>query len=82
MVRRLHVRAWAMAIINLAPKQSANPLLVASFGNLVMNKFPAIKFSDTQIDNKMKWKSHVLPKLSSAIFVIRSLFYFVNLKTL
>lgn len=72
-------------IINFAPKQSANPFLAVSFGNLVMNEVPGIKFLGLQIDNKLNWKSHVeyiLPKLSSAIFVIRSLSYFMSLETL
>jgi hypothetical protein len=46
-------------IINVAPKQSANPLLAVSFGNLVMNKVPVIKFVGIQIDSKMNWNSHV-----------------------
>jgi hypothetical protein len=73
------------SIINFAPKQSANPLLAVSFGNLVMNEVPEIKFLFIQIDNELNWKSHVehnLPKLSSAIFVIRSLSYFMSLETL
>jgi hypothetical protein len=72
-------------IINFAPKQSATSLLAVSFGNVVMNEVSVIKFLGIQIDNKLNWKSHVeyiLPKLSSAIFVIRSLSYFMNLKTL
>jgi hypothetical protein len=72
-------------IINFAPKQSANSLLAVSFGNGVMNDVPVITFLGIQIDNKLNWKSHVeyiLPKLSSSIFVIRSLSYFMNLKTL
>jgi hypothetical protein len=72
-------------IINCAPKQSANPLLAVSFGNLVMNEVLVIKLLGIQIDNKMNWKSHVeyiLHKLGSAIFVIRSLSYFMSLKTL
>jgi hypothetical protein len=71
-------------IINFAPEQSANPLLAVSFGNLVMNEVPVIKYLGVQIDNKMNWKSHmayIVPKFSSAIFVIRSLSYFMSLKT-
>jgi hypothetical protein len=44
-------------IINYASKQPANPLLAVSFGNLVMNEVPVIKFLGTQIDNNMNWKS-------------------------
>jgi hypothetical protein len=72
-------------IINFSPKQSANPLLALSFDNMVMNEVCEIKFLGIQIDNKLNWKSHVeyiLPKLSSAIFVIRSLSYFMSSETL
>jgi hypothetical protein len=72
-------------IINFAFKQSANPLLAVSFDNTVMNEVPEIKFLGIQIDNKLNWKSHVeyiLPKLSSAIFVIRNLSYFMSSETL
>jgi hypothetical protein len=50
-----------------------------------MNEVPELKFLGIQIDNKLNWKSHVeyiLPKLSSAIFVIRGLSYFMNSETL
>jgi hypothetical protein len=72
-------------IINFAPKQSANPLMAVSFDNTVKNEVPVIKFLGIQIVNKLNWKSHVehiLPKLSSAIFVIRSLSYFMSSETL
>jgi hypothetical protein len=72
-------------IINFSPKQSANPLLVVSFDNIVVNEVPEIKFLGIQIDDRLNWKSHmeyILPKLSSAIFVIRSLAYFMSSETL
>jgi hypothetical protein len=68
-------------IINFAPKLSANSLLAVSFGNVATNEVPVLKFLGIQIDNKFIWKNHVdyiLPKLTSAIFVIRSLSYFMN----
>jgi hypothetical protein len=68
-------------IINFALKQSANPLLEVSFDNIVMNEVPEIKFLGIQIVNKLNWTNHVeyiLPKLCSAIFVIRSLSYFMS----
>jgi hypothetical protein len=49
-----------------------------------MTEVPVITFWGIKIDN-LNWKSHVeyiLPKLSSAIFVIRILSYFMNTKTL
>jgi hypothetical protein len=70
--------------INFAPKQSTHPLLEVPFDNIVMNEVPEIKFLGIQID-KLNWKSHVeyiLPELSSAIFVIRSLPYFMSSETL
>jgi hypothetical protein len=50
-----------------------------------MNEVPVITFLDIQIDKNLDWKSHVeyiLPKLSSASFVIRSLSYFMSTKAL
>jgi hypothetical protein len=72
-------------IINFAPKQSDNPLLAVSFHNMVMNELSEVKFLSIQIDNELNWKSNVeyiLPELSSAIFVIRSLSYFMSSETL
>jgi hypothetical protein len=71
--------------IKFAPKQSSNSSLPIAFGNLFMTEVPVIKFSGIQIDKNLNWKSHleyILPKLISAIFVIRSLSYFMNSKTL
>jgi hypothetical protein len=65
-------------IIRFAPKQSYNSLSVAS-ENLLMNEVLVIKFLGLQIDKNLDWKNHVehiLPKLSSAIFVIRSFILF------
>jgi hypothetical protein len=72
-------------IINFALIQSANPLLAVSFDNMIMNEVPEIKFLGIEIDNKLNWKSHleyILPKLSSAVFIIRSLSYFMSSETL
>ena len=71
-------------IIRFALKQSYNSLAVAS-GNLFINEVSVITFLGLQIDKNLDWKSHVeyiLPKLSSAIFVIRSLSYFMSKKIL
>ena len=51
----------------------------------VMSEVPELKFLGTQIDSKLNWKSHVeyiIPKLSSDIFVIRNLSYFMNSEAL
>jgi hypothetical protein len=59
--------------------------MVNKYSDFYFSNFPVIKFLGIQIDNNMNWKSHaeyILPKLSSAIFVIRSLSYFMSLKTL
>jgi hypothetical protein len=66
--------------IKFDPEQSFNSLAFTS-GNLFMNEVPVIKFLGLQIDRSLDWKSHVeyiLPKLSSAIFLIRSLSYFIS----
>jgi hypothetical protein len=66
--------------ITFAPKHSFNSLAVPS-GNLFMNEVPVIKFLSLQIDKNLEWKSHVeyiLPELSSAIFLIRSISYFMG----
>jgi hypothetical protein len=47
------------------------------------NEILVKKFLGVQIDKNLDWKSHVeyiLPKLSSAIFVTRSLSYFISKK--
>jgi hypothetical protein len=73
-------------IIKFTPKQSSNSSLAVAFGNLFMTEVPLIKFLGIKIVKNLNWKSHVkyiLPKLSSAaIVVIRSLSYFMNIKTL
>jgi hypothetical protein len=68
--------------LKFAPKLSYNSLAFTS-GNLFMNEVPVIKFLGLQIDRSLDWKNHIeyiLPKLSSAIFLIRSLSYFMNKK--
>jgi hypothetical protein len=70
--------------IKFDPEQSFNSLAFTS-GHLFMNEVPVIKFLGLQIDRSSDWKSHVeyiLPKLSSAIFLIRSLSYFMSKKIL
>jgi hypothetical protein len=60
-------------------------VLVIASENLLMNEVPVIKLLGLQIDRNLDGKSHVeyiLPKLSSAIFVIRSLSYFMSEKIL
>ena len=46
---------------------------------------PETKFLGVQIDNHLNWMCHIdciLPKLSTAGFVSRQLFYVLNLETL
>jgi hypothetical protein len=65
-------------ILRFALKQSLNSLAVTS-GNLSLNEIPVTKFLGLQIDKSLDWKSHVEcihPKLSIAIFAIRTLSYF------
>jgi hypothetical protein len=59
-------------------------LIIRLVPTLFMNEVPVI-FLGVQIDKNLNWKSpvvYILPKLSSAIFVIRSLSYFMSTKTL
>ena len=72
-------------IINFAPKRSTNPLLEVSFDNIVISEVSELKFLGIQIDSNLNWKSHVeyiIPKLSSAVFVIRNLSYFMKSEAL
>jgi hypothetical protein len=65
-------------VLRFALKQSLNSLAVTS-GNLSLNEIPVTKFLGLQIDKSLDWKIHVgyiLPKLSTAIFAIRTLSYF------
>jgi hypothetical protein len=60
-------------------------LLGILFDNIVMNEVSDIKFLGMHIDNKLNRKSpveYILPKLRCAIFVIRSLSYFMIIETL
>ena len=53
--------------------------------NTTISEVPKTKFSGVQIDNHLNWRchiDHILSKLSILGFVIRQLFYVLNLETL
>jgi hypothetical protein len=62
---------------------------LCEYGNaplsLITNRYISDYLKKFQIDNHLNWKCHIdriLPKLGTAGFVIRQLFYVLNLKTL
>jgi hypothetical protein len=72
-------------IIKVSPSHFPQPQLIVEHNNTTISAVPNTKFLGVQIDNHLNWKCHVqyiLPKLSNASFVIRQLFYILNLKTL
>jgi hypothetical protein len=59
--------------------------LEVNYDNICVTKIPEITFLGIKIDSSLKWRAHVdsiLPKLSSAVFVLRKLFYILDLETL
>jgi hypothetical protein len=71
-------------IIKLSPSHFPQSQLITEYNN-TKSEVPDTKFLGVQIDNHLNWKCHIdqiLPKLSTAGFVIRELFYTLNLKTL
>jgi hypothetical protein len=72
-------------IIKFSPSHFLQSLLITEHNNTTISEVPDTKFLGVQIDSYLNWKCHVdqiLPKLSNAGFVIRQLFYVLNLKTL
>jgi hypothetical protein len=72
-------------IIRFSPSHFPQPQLIAKHNNTTISEVPTTKFLGVQIDNHLNWKYHIdqiLPKLSTTGFVIRRLFYILNLKTL
>jgi hypothetical protein len=72
-------------IIKFSPSHFPQPQLINEHNNTTISAVRNTKFLGVQIDNHLNWKCHVqyiLPKLSIASFVIRQLFYVLNLKTL
>jgi hypothetical protein len=69
-------------IIKFSPSNFPQPQLITEHNNTTISAVPNTKFSGVQTDNHLNWKQYILPKLSTAGFVIRQLFYILNLKTL
>jgi mannose/fructose/N-acetylgalactosamine-specific phosphotransferase system component IID len=56
-----------------------------NFQNKIMKEANNIKFLGLELDKHMNWKSHIgkiLPKMSSACYVIRSMYHLSNKTTL
>jgi hypothetical protein len=72
-------------IIKSSPSHFFQSQLINEHNNTTISEVPDTKFLGVQIDNHLNCKCHIdqiLPKLSTAGFVIRQLFYVINLKTL
>jgi hypothetical protein len=85
MVNQLVLNLMKTNIIKFFPSHFAQSQLITEHNNTTISEVPNTKFLGVQIDNHLNWKCHIdqiLPKLSTAGFVIRQLFYILNLKTL
>jgi hypothetical protein len=72
-------------IIKFYPSHFLQSQPKTEHNNATTSEVPDTKLLGVQIDNHLNWKCHIdwiLPKLSTAGFVIRQLFYVLNLKTL
>ena len=72
-------------IIKFSPLHLLHSQLITERSNATISEVPETKFLGVQIDNHLNWRCHIdciLPKLSTAGFVIRQLFYAPNLETL
>ena len=71
-------------IIKFSPSHFLHSQLITEHNNSTISEVPETKFLGVQIDNDLNWRCHIdriLPKLSTAGFVIRQLFYALNLET-
>jgi hypothetical protein len=72
-------------IIKFSPSHFFQFYLITEHNNTTTSEVTDKIFLAMQIDNHLNWKCHIdqiLPKLSTVGFVIRQLFYVLNLKTL
>ena len=72
-------------IIKFSPSHFLQSQMINEHINNSISEVPDTKFIGVQTDNHLYWKCHIdriLSKLSIAGFVIRQLFYVINLKTL
>ena len=66
-------------------KNSVAKRLITEYNNTTISGVPETKVLGVQIDGHLNWRchiDHILPKLSTAGFVIRQLFYVLNLEIL
>ena len=71
--------------IKFPPSHFLQSQLITEHNNTTISDVPDTKFLGVQIDNHLNWKcriDQILPKLSTAVFVIRQLFHVLNLKAL
>ena len=71
--------------IKLPPSHSFKSQSITEHYNTTISEVPDTKFLGVQTDNHLNCKCHIdriLPKLSTAGFVIRQLFHVLNLRTL
>jgi len=72
-------------IIQFSPSHVLHSGLITECSSTTISEVLETKFLGVQIDNHLIWKYHIdriLTKLSTASFVIRHLFYVLNLETL
>jgi len=72
-------------IIKFYPSHFLHSQFLTELNSTTISEVPETKFSVMQIDNHFNWKCHIdriMTKLSTAGFVIRQLFYILNLETL
>ena len=72
-------------IIKFSPLHVLHSQLITEHNNTTISEVLETEFLGVQIDNHFNWRchiDHILPKHSTAGFVIRQLFYVPNLETL
>jgi hypothetical protein len=71
--------------VNFSPINSIDAKLEVNYDNICITEIPEIKFLGITVYSSLKWRAHmdsVLPKLSSAVFVLRKLSYILDLEML
>jgi hypothetical protein len=72
-------------IIQFSPSHFLHLQFITRHNSTTISEATETKFLGVQIDSHLNWKCHIdciLTKLSTACFVIRRLFYVLNLETL
>jgi len=68
--------------IKFSSSQFLHLHLITESNSTTISKVPEKKFLGVLIDDHLNWKYHILKKLSASGFVIRQLFYLLNLENL